>query len=69
MDLVALADCLWKGKRNYELEHRVITKIADMLDREYWEMFVTLDTGFEEIAAAGATRLARSTIAIPNDPR
>jgi hypothetical protein len=67
--VVALADCLWKGKRNNELEHRVITKIADLIDRDYWEMFVTLDTGFEEIAAAGAARLARSTIAIPNDPR
>ncbi|WP_310419560.1 HD domain-containing protein [Chamaesiphon sp. OTE_8_metabat_110] len=62
--IVALADNLWKGKRNNELEHRVVTKIADMLDRDYWEMFITLDSGFEEVAAAGASRLSRSIIAI-----
>jgi HD domain len=62
--VVALADNLWKGKRNNELEHRVISKIANMLDRDYWEIFITLDSGFEEIAAAGADRLSRSMVAI-----
>jgi HD domain len=62
--VVALADNLWKGKRNNELEHRVITKIANMLDRDYWEIFIALDSGFEEVAATGASRLSRSTISI-----
>jgi hypothetical protein len=77
--VIALADNLWKGKRNNELEHRVITKIANMLDRDYWEMFIALDNGFEEVAATGASRLARSLEQsdrnsknyrpIPNDPQ
>lgn len=67
--VVALADCLWKGKRNNELEHKAIMKAAQILDRDYWEIFINVDNGFEEIAAAGAARLARSTVAIPNDPR
>ncbi len=33
--VVALADCLWKGKRNNELEHKVIAKVAEVLDRDY----------------------------------
>ena len=62
--VVGLADCLWKGKREPRLEHRVITKIADMLDRDYWEIFIAVDIGFEEIAAVGASRLSRSVVAI-----
>jgi HD domain len=58
--VVALADNLWKGKRNTELEHQVITKIAAICDRDYWDIFVDLDSGFEEIAAKGNSRLARS---------
>jgi hypothetical protein len=62
--VVALADNLWKGKRNNELEYRVINKIANVLDRDYWEIFITLDSGFEEVAAAAADRLSRSMVAI-----
>jgi hypothetical protein len=32
---IALADCLWKGKRDRELEHRVIAAVAIMCDRDY----------------------------------
>jgi hypothetical protein len=62
--VVALADCLWKGKRNNELEHQVIAKVAEMLDRDYWDMFVSLDNGFEKISARGDLRLARSIVTI-----
>jgi hypothetical protein len=57
---IALADCLWKGKRNQELEHRVIAAVAIMCDRDYWDIFVDLDSGFERVAADGDLRLSRS---------
>jgi hypothetical protein len=58
--VVALADNLWKGKRHPELETRVITEIAGLLQKDYWDVFVDLDNAFEQIAAAGDDRLARS---------
>jgi CRISPR/Cas system-associated endonuclease Cas3-HD len=62
--VIALADNLWKGKRNRELEDRVIAKVAQMLSKDYWDVFGCLDDRFEEIAANGDLRLARSLIAI-----
>lgn len=62
--VVALADNLWKGKRNRELEERVIGKVAQMLGKDYWDVFGCLDDKFEEIAASGDSRLARSLTAI-----
>jgi hypothetical protein len=60
--LVALADKLWKGKREQELEARVLAMLATRARREPWEVFERLDTICEEIAADGASRLARSMI-------
>ncbi len=62
--VVALADNLWKGNRNRELEDRIIGKVAQMLGKDYWEVFGCLDDKFEEIAASGDSRLARSLISI-----
>lgn len=61
--VVALADHLWKGNRNVELQHLVIDRVAGMLQQDYWELFVVLDSGFELIAAEGHIRLNRSTLA------
>jgi hypothetical protein len=58
--LVALADKLWKGVRYEKLEQRVIDAVAIALGSDRWELFVPLDTAFEEIAAGGAERLERS---------
>jgi len=58
--VVALADTLWKGKRNETLERRVVEGVATRLGRPLWDVFVPLDTLFEDIAAGGAGRLARS---------
>lgn len=58
--LVALADKLWKGVRRPDLEERVIDSVAFALGKTRWEVFVELDTLFEDIAAAGPERLARS---------
>lgn len=58
--LVALADKLWKGVRGEELERRVIELVARRMGKDFWGLFVELDTCFEEIAAGGAERLERS---------
>ncbi len=60
--LIALADKLWKGVRNEKLEQAVIDRIASAVQKDRWDLFVDLDTIFEEIAAGGADRLARSKV-------
>ena len=57
---VALADKLWKGKREEALELAVIDEVALRLGVDRWELFQRLDTGFEEIASLGPERLERS---------
>ena len=62
--VVALADKVWKRTRHVKLERRVIEAVAGKLDRGFWDLFVeldTTDTTFEEVAAGGTERLARST--------
>lgn len=58
--LVALADTLWKGKRNDTLENLVIDHIANQLSSDRWSIFIELDSCFEKIASTGENRLARS---------
>lgn len=58
--LIALADTLWKGSRKRALEERVIDAAAERLSKPRWDLFVELDSLFEQIAADGAERLARS---------
>jgi hypothetical protein len=58
--LVALADKLWKGKREPALEQKVVEAAAEKLGRGFWDTFVALDTCFEDIASGGTGRLARS---------
>lgn len=60
--LVALSDKLWKGVRNEQLEHRVIDAVSSALHQDRWDVFVPLDTAFEEIAASGSERLTRSKV-------
>lgn len=60
---VALADKLWKGKREEDLELLVIDLVAERLGTDRWEVFPILDSVFEGIAAGGADRLQRSNIA------
>jgi HD domain len=58
--LIALADKLWKGKRENDLENLVIDKVTDILNQARWDVFMELDLCFEQIAAAGDSRLMRS---------
>jgi len=55
--VVALADTLWKGKRNVALETLVIRVISERLGLSFWDLFIELDNSFESIAATGTTRL------------
>jgi len=60
--LVALADKLWKGKRDDGLERRVADAIARQVKREAWEVFDVLDAICEAIASDGPERLACSVV-------
>ncbi len=60
--LVALADTLWKGKRNSRLEELTIATLAAQSNRDYWELFIEMDACFEQIAADGHLRLLRSQL-------
>jgi HD superfamily phosphodiesterase len=60
---VALADKLWKGKREAALELAIIDEVAGRLGVSRWDLFERLDTAFEEIAADGAERLEASRLA------
>ncbi len=58
--LVALADALWKGVRRADLEEKVVAVVAGGLGRSGWDVFVEMDSRFEEIADGGRERLGRS---------
>lgn len=58
--IVALADKLWKGKRESDLELNVIDEIAARLGGSRWDVFEAIDNTFENIAASGAERLELS---------
>lgn len=60
--LVALADHLWKGKRQPELEERVIRRVAELSGRDFWPLFSELDDLFESIAGDADKNLANSGI-------
>jgi putative nucleotidyltransferase with HDIG domain len=60
--VVALADKLWKGKRDEVLERAVVEQIAAASGSEPWQVFERVDALCEAIAADGDDRLARSSI-------
>lgn len=58
--LIALADKLWKGKREVELEKEIIDRLSKLTSKDYWQLFIELDNHFETIASTGEERLVRS---------
>jgi hypothetical protein len=64
--LVALADHVWKGARDEELESKVATCIADDLGLAEWEAFLVIDEIMGEIATHGDERLIWQRKAISN---
>lgn len=59
---VALADKLWKGKRETALEMTIIDAVAERLCVDRWDVFERMDSVFEAIAAEGPERLERSRL-------
>ena len=57
---VALADKIWKGKREAELELLVIDSAASKLGVRRWDVYPQLDLLFESIASDASERLSRS---------
>jgi hypothetical protein len=57
--VVALADKLWRGARNADLESALIDAVATQLATNRWDLFTRLDDCFERISADGHARLAR----------
>jgi hypothetical protein len=60
--LVALADKVWKGKREKELELMVVDGVAERSGLARWDLLTELDILFEEIAAGADDRLVRSKV-------
>ncbi len=60
---VALADTLWKGKRNSQLEELFIQMLMTRCNQDYWQLFLEMDSCFEAIASDGDSRLLRSKAA------
>ncbi len=60
--LIALADKLWKGKRDADLEAALTEELATRLDRPSWEVFGAFDTVCEVVASDGPDRLSRSAV-------
>jgi putative nucleotidyltransferase with HDIG domain len=58
--LVAVSDTVWKGKRDSNLEIRIVDIITERTGRDKWEILIELDALFESIAAEGPERLMRS---------
>jgi len=56
--LVALADTVWKGKRDRDLEQRIIDTLAAISADPPWSIFLTLDTIIEALTANADKRLA-----------
>lgn len=55
--LVALADHVWKGKRNEELEALVVKRIAEKTSLEHWEVFAGVDEILDDVASLAGARL------------
>ncbi len=58
--LVALSDNLWKGIRVGDLELRIVDEAALLVGIDRWEIYMELDSAFEDIASGGLDRLNRS---------
>jgi hypothetical protein len=58
--LVALSDTIWKGTRAEKLELRIVDKIAALMGKERWDIFMEFDGCYESVASSGGKRLERS---------
>jgi hypothetical protein len=56
--LVSLADKIWKGKRQEDLEQLVVERLALLNGQAPWEAFLVVDDELTALAAAADARLA-----------
>ena len=56
--LVALADKIWKGQREEELERVIVARLASMAGSAQWKVFSRLDEILEDLAIHADARLA-----------
>ena len=56
--LVALADKIWKGKRDELLEDAVVASIVHQTGEERWKVYLALDDALTELAKDADARLA-----------
>jgi hypothetical protein len=56
--LVSLADKIWKGKRQEDLEQILIHRISPALSMPEWEVFASMDTILTDLARDADQRLA-----------
>jgi len=55
--LVSLADKVWRGKRQEDLEQILIYRMSLALSRPEWEVFASMDTLLSDLAADADGRL------------
>ncbi|MFD0971653.1 HD domain-containing protein [Plantactinospora endophytica] len=55
--LVSLADKVWKGRRETDLENRVVDRLAVVGDQQRWAAFLELDDVLSRIAEQADARL------------
>jgi hypothetical protein len=60
--LVALADKLWKGKRDDALESYLVTLIAARTEQAAWRVYSRFEALCDAVAADGPERLSRSAV-------
>ncbi len=58
--LVALSDTIWKGTRVEKLKLKIIDKIAALMGKKRWDIFLELDDCFESVASSVGKRLERN---------
>jgi hypothetical protein len=56
--LVSLADKIWRGKRQEDLEQILLHRISVALSKPDWEVFASLDTILSGLAKGADRRLA-----------
>ena len=55
--VVAIADNVWKGKRNDPLEQALVNKVAVLSSQERWQVWLALDDILSDLAQPAAERL------------
>jgi hypothetical protein len=60
--LVALADKLWKGKRDEALDKLLVASLATQAKQDQWKVFDRFDAICDVVAAGGPDRLSRSVV-------